>query len=88
MLKQIDLVNMENRYFIANVPNPNMSQIYDIVIGTEASQRFSLDGKKVVVKLSLGDTNTYGVLQNATEYTYEEILIKMQEPEWVEDYGF
>ena len=81
-MKQIHLVNMENRYFIANVPNPNMSQIYDIVIGTEASQRFSLDGKKVVVKLPLGDNTNYGVLQNATEYTHENILIEMEKPEW------
>jgi hypothetical protein len=73
---------MLNRYFIANVPNPNMSQIYDICIGGNVSKRFSLDGSKVVVKLPLGDENDYGVLQNATEYTHEEILEVLNGNEW------
>ena len=76
---------MENRYFIVNIPNPNMSQIYDLVVGSESTQRFSLDGKKVVIKLYLGDTKNYGVLQNATEYTHEGILMEMDKPEWKQE---
>jgi len=75
---------MLNRYFIANVHNPNMSQIYDICVGKESTQRFSLDGTKVVVKLPLGDTNNYGVLTTAIEYTHAEILIEMAKAEWGE----
>ena len=74
-----------NRYFITNLPNPNMSQIYDLVLGEESTQRQSLDGTKVVVKLPLGDTNNYGILQNATEYTHDEIKVIMQTNEWQED---
>ena len=73
---------MNNRWFIDNLPNPNMSQIYDIVVGTSTSQVVSLDGKKIMVKLPEGDTNNYGILQNATEYTYEEIKIEKAKPEW------
>ena len=74
-----------NRYFIANIPNPNMSQIYDLVVGEESTQRFSLDGTKVVVKLPVGDDSNHGVLQNATEYTHAEILVEMQKPEWQDE---
>ena len=73
---------LRNRYFIVNIPNPNMSQIYDLVVGVESTKRFSLDGKKVVVKLYLGDETNYGVLQNATEYTHDEILVEMATLEW------
>lgn len=76
---------LRNRYFIVNIPNPNMSQIYDLVVGTESTQRFSLDGTKVVVKLPLGDETNYGILQNATEYTHSEILIEMAKPEWSQE---
>ena len=75
---------MLNRYFIANIPNPNMSQVYDLVVGEESTQRFSLDGTQVVIKLPLGDDNNHGVLSNATEYTHAEILIEMNKPEWNE----
>lgn len=75
----------DNRYFIVDVPNPNMSQIYDIVVGTEVTQRFSLDGSKAIVKLPVGDTNNYGVLATATEYTHAEILTEIQgNPVWEE----
>lgn len=79
---------LENRYFIVNIPNPRMSQIYDLAVGVESKQRFSLDGKKVMIKLYLGDTKDYGVLQNATEYTHEEILIVMATPEWYKEDEF
>lgn len=72
----------EKRYFIVNVTNPNMAQIFDICIGVESTKRFSLDGNKVMVKLPEGDTQDYGILQNAIEYTHEEITIELAKPKW------
>lgn len=65
-----------------------MSQIYDLVVGVESTKRFSLDEKKVVVKLPLGDKTNYGILQNATEYTHSEISVEMQKPEWRQEDEF
>lgn len=79
---------LRNRYFIVNIPNTNMSQIFDLVVGAESTQRFSLDGKKGVVKLYLGDETSHGILQNATEYTHSEILIEMETEEWKQEDEF
>jgi hypothetical protein len=60
------------RYFEINVPNPNMTQIYDIVLGDEAQQVSSNDGTKMIVKLPEGDTENHGVLTAATELTHQQ----------------
>ena len=75
-------MHIKNRYFIIDLPNPNMLQIYDIVVGDTTTQRTSLDGTKIMVKLPEGDDTNYGILQNATEYTHEEIIIELAKPEW------
>lgn len=75
-------MEITNRYFTPNIPNPNMSKIYDICIGNESTKRFSLDGGTVVVKLPEGDTQDYGILQNATEYNHEGITIELAKPKW------
>ena len=72
----------DNRYFIVNLPNSNMSQIYDLVDGGNVGKRKSIDETKMVVKLPLGDDQQHGVLQNATEFTHAEILIELAKPEW------
>ena len=75
-----------NRYFIVNAPNPNMAQIFDIVVGEASTQKFSLDGFKVLVKLPVGDETNYGVLATATEYTHEGITAYLSDniTEWDE----
>jgi hypothetical protein len=75
---------MLNRYFILTVPNENMTQIYDLIIGDESTQRYSLDGSKIVIKLPVGDNENHGILQNAIEYTHEQIRLEMAGPEWTE----
>lgn len=63
----------ENRYFLVNIPNPNMQQIYNLVIESEIDAIYN-DKTKGFVKLPIGDTNNYGVLQNAVECTYAVAL--------------
>jgi hypothetical protein len=62
-----------NRFFVGDLPNLNMTQIYDIVVGEASDQFISLDGTKIAVKLPEGDENTHGVLNSFTEYDYAGI---------------
>lgn len=74
-----------NRYFIVNVTNPNISQIYGLVVEDEYSQSFNNDNTKVIVKLPLKDLENHTCLDGITEYTNSEILTEMQNPEWQKD---
>lgn len=78
---------IENRYFVVNVPNPNMTQVYEIIVGEAETQRTSLDGTKMIVKLPLGDDSNHAVLNAATEYDHAGILqyIKDNLSEWQEE---
>jgi len=82
---------MERRYFIIELPNQNMSQALDICIGLNSTQRYSLDGNKLLVKTTNELINekqkTFNIenLLNSvfcTEYTHEEILTIMNTLEW------
>jgi hypothetical protein len=41
---------MNRRYFIIDLPHVNMSHTLDVCIGEHATQRYSLDGNKLLVK--------------------------------------
>ena len=46
---------MLNRYFIIEKTDINYNDIIDCIVGSEETQRSSLDGTKIVVKLPLQD---------------------------------
>lgn len=71
-----------NRYFIIILPFDKMSEIYDIIVETPETLRNNDTNSKVVVKLPKGDTTKYAVLNSFKEYTHEQILIELQNPEW------
>ena len=76
---------MERRYFIIELPNQNMSQALDICIGLNSTQRYSLDGLKLLIKTNQNDIDTYlggDVSILGVEYTHEEILTIMNTLEW------
>lgn len=74
-----------NRYFIIEKTDPNYNTIIDCMVGNEETQRESLDGTKVVVKLPLNDVENHTCLNGITEYSHSEILVELQKPEWYEE---
>jgi len=75
---------MENRYFIISADDPNLDQIFAVVVGTAQSQRYSLDGLQIVVKLHKGDANDYEFLNQYQEYGHGEILYILSSPHWTQ----
>ena len=73
---------INNRYFIVNIPNANMSQIYALAVQDSLTIAKSNDGKKGIIKLFIGDEANHGILQNSIEYNHAEIIIEKQKPEW------
>ena len=71
-----------NRYYIINADDPNLAQIEAVIVGIPATQRYSLDGTKLVVKLHEGDHSDYSFFADYQEESHEQILISMNTPEW------
>ena len=70
-----------NKYFIIKLPDSALENILKHCVGTATSQRRSVDGKSVVVKLPVG-SEIPGIMNHLTPYTHSEILIEMAKPEW------
>ncbi len=71
-----------NRYFIINADDPNMDEIAHVIVGSMDTQRYSLDGSKLVVKLHYDDSNNYEFLADYTEYNHDAILEQLHTLEW------
>jgi hypothetical protein len=71
-----------NRYYIVNASDPNLSQIEAVIVGLPTTQRYSVDGTQIVVKLHEGDHSDYSFLVDYQEQNHEQILISMNTPEW------
>ena len=71
-----------NRYFIINADDPNMDEIAHVIVGSMDTQRYSLDGLKLVVKLHYNDHNNYEFLADYTEYNHDAILEQIHTLEW------
>jgi len=71
-----------NRYYIVNADDPNLSQIETVIVGLPDTQRYSVDGTQIVVKLHEGDHSDYSFLVDYQEQNHEQILISMNTPEW------
>lgn len=78
---EIDKQMYLNRYYILPVPN-NHSQLWDIVVGTEETQRYNNLNNKMVVKLYMGDDTNHAILNGFTEYTHAEIITELEGSEW------
>jgi len=72
-----------NRYYIIEANDPNLNDIINVSVGELATQRYSLDSTKIVIKLHTEDHNNYSFLDGYTEYNHEEILPITNTPEWV-----
>ena len=81
-------------YFILKIPNPNsqIQKALDVSIGDNKTQRYSLDGKKVLIKttdLRIDKEIEKGVSFDqifppglTTKFSYQEALELMQSDEW------
>ena len=72
-----------NRYYIVQADDPNLSQIEDVIVGEPTTQRYSIDGSQIVVKLHQNDHSDYPFLEQYQEENHEQILISMNTPEWI-----
>ena len=71
-----------NRYYIVKKDDPNLQQIEAVIVGLPTTQRYSIDGTLLVVKLHKGDHKQYEFLQEYQEYNHEEILEALDNSEW------
>ena len=71
-----------NRYYIVNASDPNLSDIETVIVGLPTTQRYSLDGTQIVIKLHEGDHHNYTFLADYQEENHEQTLIIMNTPEW------
>ena len=71
-----------NRYFIIDANDPNISEIYAVIVGTPESQRYSIDRSQIVVKLHEGDHSEYEFLHHYEEMNHDTVLNFLNSPEW------
>jgi len=71
-----------NRYYTINDNDPNKAEILTFTVGLPTTQRYSLDGLQLVIKLFEGDHEQHPQLSQYTEYSHAEILPIMNGPEW------
>lgn len=74
-----------NRYFIINNDDPNKDAIMQYVAQTGQPQRYNIAQTKIVVKLHEEDHENHPELVSYQEYNHEEILIALDNNEWVID---
>jgi hypothetical protein len=73
---------MHNRYFIINDNDPNKDEILSFSVGLPTTQRYSLDGVQLVIKLHHDDHEQHPQLSQYTEYSHADILPIMNGPDW------
>lgn len=71
-----------NRYYIINDNDPNKAEILSFTVGLPTTQRYSLDGLQLVIKLHESDHEEHPQLSQYTEYSHEQILPVMNGPDW------
>jgi hypothetical protein len=65
---------MENRYFVGILPNSEMSAVYKVIVGYPNQQSIIDNGKKIVVKLPLGETDIPPALNSFQEISHAEAM--------------
>jgi hypothetical protein len=71
-----------NRYYTINNNDPQKAVILSFTVGLPTTQRYSLDGLQLVIKLHHDDDEQHPQLSQYTEYSHAEILPIMNGPEW------
>ncbi len=71
-----------NKYFTIEANDPNLDEIAQVIVGNLDTQRPSIIGIKLVVKLHEGDHSEYPFLEQYKEYNHDQILDILQTAEW------
>ena len=71
-----------NRYYPINSNDPNKEQILSFSVGAASTQRYSLNGFQLVIKLYEGDHHPHPELSQYIEYNHDNILEFLNNPEW------
>lgn len=71
-----------NRYYIVEANDPNLSDIEQVIVGEPTTQRYSINGSQIVVKLHENDHSNYSFLEQYEEFDHEQILIEMDTSNW------
>jgi hypothetical protein len=71
-----------NKYYIVNSNDINLPQIETVIVGLPATQRYSLDNTKIVVKLHSDDHTEYPFLLTYSPLNNEQTLVIMASAEW------
>ena len=71
-----------NRYYTISDNDPNKAEILTFTVGLPTTQRYSLDGLQLVIKLHYDDHEQHPQLLQYTEYSHAEILPIMNGPDW------
>ena len=72
----------QNRYYIVNSNDPNLSDIIAVSVGDLETQRHSINRDMLVIKLHKGDANQYVFLEQYSEYDHDSILVSLNNSEW------
>ena len=79
---------MTRRYFILNRISPDELEALESCIGELWTQRYSLDGSKILIKTNDNHIKKYlgkDTSKLGKEHTLEEIKVIMKTPEWQSD---
>lgn len=71
---------MNNRWFIGAASS--IDNLMGIIVGSKEVQRTSKDGQ-CIVKLPIGDKNTYEQLNSFRELSYKEAELELQKEVWL-----
>ena len=75
----------DNRYYIIAADDPNINDILAVAVGLNETQRFSLDGMEIVIKLHKNDHKEYEFLKEYKKYNHKNILKVMQTDKWTQN---
>lgn len=81
---------MERRYFVLDRPSLEEFKCLEMCIGAMHTQRYSLDGSKLLIKTTQLDIDNYitDITELGIEYSLEEIKLIMRTVAWTEELDF
>ena len=71
-----------NRYFIIESSDPNKEAILKLSVGDPCSQKYSLDGSLIIIKLYEDDHEEHPELSAYEELNHEQMRLELLKPAW------
>lgn len=70
----------DSRFFRGNLPQSDMSKVYQVIVGLPSQQKIYDNGKKILIKLPHGDELNHPCLNSFKEITHLEAMEICKEP--------